>query len=239
MAVPTQSVLRLSKVVENSNRNITADNWFSSIPLVDILLKRGLTYLGTLKKNKAEIPPCFLPNKNRALESSLYGFTKDFTLLSYVAKKNKAVFLISSSHHNQETDTNTGKLVMIVDYNHTKCGVDEVDKKCSIYSCSRKTHRWPMAIFQRMLDMAGTNSFVLYQMSADSDDKMRRGSFILNMAGELVLDHVKIRVHNERLPRELRMTISRVLGKDLPPHHQQLERFHKVEENYALFVLQK
>ena len=55
MSVPTQSVLRLAKVVEQSNRNITADNWFSSIPMMEALLKRGLTYLGTL--NKAEISP--------------------------------------------------------------------------------------------------------------------------------------------------------------------------------------
>lgn len=40
MAVPTQSVLRLVQVVEGSNRNITADNWFSSIPLVETLLKK-------------------------------------------------------------------------------------------------------------------------------------------------------------------------------------------------------
>lgn len=30
-AIPTQSVLRLSKPIQNSNRNKTADNWFSSI----------------------------------------------------------------------------------------------------------------------------------------------------------------------------------------------------------------
>lgn len=217
MAVPTQSVLRLAKVVENSNRNITADNWFSSIPLVDILLKRGLTYLGTLKKNKAEIPPCFLPSRNRPIESSLYGFTKDFTILSYVPKPNKAVLLLSSSHHNQEIDTDTGKPAMIADYNRTKGGVDEVDKKCSIYCCSRKTRRWPMAIFQRILDMAGINSFVLYQSCNDSDVKMRRAIFLLNMARDLVLNHMKTRVYNERLPRELRINITRVLGKDVPP----------------------
>lgn len=106
---------------------------------------------------------------------------------------------------------------MIADYNHTKGGVDEIDKKCSIYSCRRKTRRWPMAVFQRILDMAGINSFVLYQMSSDRDEKMRRGTFLLNLGRHLVLDHLKIRVYNERLPRELRMTISRVLGQDLPP----------------------
>ncbi|CAK1580135.1 unnamed protein product [Parnassius mnemosyne] len=217
MTVPTQTVLRLVKVVEKSNRNIAADNWFNSIPLVEILLKRELTYLDTLKKNKAKIPPCFLPNKNRSIESSLYGFTKDYSLLSYVPKPIKAVLLIFSSHHIQEIDNDTGKPVMIADYNRTKGGVDEVDKKCSIYCCSRKTRRWSMAIFQRMLDMAGINSLVLYLNCTDSDEKMRRATFLLNMARDLALNHTKTRVYNERLLMELRMTITRVLDKDTPP----------------------
>lgn len=134
LGVPTQSVLRLSNPIVNSNRNITADNWFSSIPLMQILTTKKLTYLGTLKKNKAEIPPEFLPNKDRERNSSLYGFTKEYTLLSYAPKKNKAVILISSCHHAQSIDEKTKKPTMITDYNHTKGGVDEIDKKCSIYS---------------------------------------------------------------------------------------------------------
>ena len=103
LAVPTQSVLRLVKPIENSNRNVTADNWFSSTPLAEILLQKRLTYLGTLKKNKREIPSEFKPNKNRAVGSSLYGFTKDLTLVSYVPKKDKAVILLSFCHHHAST----------------------------------------------------------------------------------------------------------------------------------------
>ncbi|KAJ8926712.1 hypothetical protein NQ314_020892 [Rhamnusium bicolor] len=34
---PTQSVLRLIRPIENTNRKITADNWFSSLELVEQL----------------------------------------------------------------------------------------------------------------------------------------------------------------------------------------------------------
>lgn len=221
LGVPTQSVLKLAQPVVNSNRNITADNWFSSIPLMQILKEKKLTYLGTLKKNKREIPPEFLPNKKREPGSALYGFTKDFTMVSFVPKKNKAVILISSSHHSKSTDAETSKPTMIVDYNHTKGGVDEIDKKCSIYSCSRKTRRWPMSTFYRIMDLAGTNAFVLYQSCRGA--KLRRGDFLLNLAREMVLPCMKERVYNTRLPRELRLTISRVLGKDLPPPQPEAE----------------
>lgn len=42
LKIPTQAVIGLSKGVEKSNRNITADNWFSSVQVVQELQKRGL-----------------------------------------------------------------------------------------------------------------------------------------------------------------------------------------------------
>lgn len=35
LQVPTQCVLRLVRDLHRSNRNITADNWYSSVPLVE------------------------------------------------------------------------------------------------------------------------------------------------------------------------------------------------------------
>jgi hypothetical protein len=51
---PTQAVISLSKCFYISKRNITADNWFSSIELAQELLKHKLTYVGNVKSNKRE-----------------------------------------------------------------------------------------------------------------------------------------------------------------------------------------
>ncbi|KAG8237401.1 hypothetical protein J437_LFUL016387 [Ladona fulva] len=80
---PTQSVLRLSKPIINSHRNITADNWFTSIELVEKLRAEGLRYVGTVRKNKRVIPNEFGPSKGRAIGSSLYGCTANMTLVSH------------------------------------------------------------------------------------------------------------------------------------------------------------
>ncbi|KAJ8884857.1 hypothetical protein PR048_011053 [Dryococelus australis] len=48
------------------------------------LLKHGLAFGATMKANRPQISPEFLPNKTRAVGSSLYGFTKELTLLSHV-----------------------------------------------------------------------------------------------------------------------------------------------------------
>lgn len=216
LAIPTQSVLRLCKDFEKTNRNITADNWFSSIELMEQLKDRGLTYLGTLKKNKRHIPPEFQASKTRQPESSLHGFTKDFTIVSYVPKKSKAVLLISSMHHTKQLDSLSKKPEIIIDYNKTKGGVDEIDKKCSNYSSNRRTRRWPLAIFFRVLDLSGVNAYALYKTCTAVRD-IPRAQFLQNLAYSLVLPHLKRRVYNDRLPRELRLTIARVLGPNKPP----------------------
>lgn len=144
----TQAVIRLCKPLYGTNRNITTDNWYTSLDLVKVLKDNSLTLVGTMKKKtKKEVPAEFQPARNRQVGSSLYGFTKDYTLLSYVTKKNKAVLLLSSMHHSIETDPFTEKPEIIAFYNNTKGGVDSMDQKCSVYTSSRRTRRWTMAIF--------------------------------------------------------------------------------------------
>jgi len=44
-----------------TNRNITTDNWFTSLlELAEQLLATKLTLVGTLRKNKGEVPPHML-----------------------------------------------------------------------------------------------------------------------------------------------------------------------------------
>ncbi|KAJ8867111.1 hypothetical protein PR048_032974 [Dryococelus australis] len=50
------------------------------------LLKHGLTLVATMKANKPQIQPEFLPNKTRAVGSRLYGFTKKLTLYFLIQK---------------------------------------------------------------------------------------------------------------------------------------------------------
>lgn len=214
LMVPTQSVIRLTKPLHGSNRNVTCDNWFTSIELIDCLKKRGLTCVGTVRKNKKEIPCQFLPSKQREEGSTLYGFTSQITLISHVPKKTKAVILASSMHHSEGTDERTGKPEIIAYYNSTKGGVDDMDKKCAIYTSSRRTRRWPMAIFYRLLDISTVNTYILYQ--SHHHKNRDRGSVVKELAHGLVLEHMQRRVLNMRLPRELRMTLSRVLGPDMP-----------------------
>lgn len=73
---PSEVVYRLVAGLEHSNRNLTCDNWYSSCELAKTLLEKGLTFIGTLRKNKKEIPLEFLPDRSRAPGTSIFGFQK-------------------------------------------------------------------------------------------------------------------------------------------------------------------
>lgn len=210
----TQSVLRLVQLIIQSRRNVTGDNWFSSIELVQELKARDLTYVGTLKKNKPEVPKEFLPNKARAVNSCIYGFTNDMTLLSYVPKQNKAVLMISSMHHSVHVDEQTKKPEIIALYNSTKGGVDGLDQKiANYYSSNRRTRRWPMAVFFTIIDVsAGVNAFVIHQ-TYEKTPRMKRMEFMKDLAFDLIKPFITQaqRLQKGHLPRELSMSMRRIL----------------------------
>jgi hypothetical protein len=87
-----------------SGRNVVADNFFTSVELVEQLLADGLTYTGTIRSNKAHIPPEMKPNSNRTQHSSVFGFHDQLTLVSYVPKPGKSVTVISSMHHDKAVE---------------------------------------------------------------------------------------------------------------------------------------
>ena len=115
-------VLQLTSGLFNyhKKRSLTADNFFSSIPLADKLLENNISYVGTLRKNKKEIPNNFLPEGKKNVFSSIFGFNKEKTLVSYVPKVNKAVILLSTEHHDKKITENDCKPEIIIFYNKTK-----------------------------------------------------------------------------------------------------------------------
>lgn len=80
-------VLDMVRPYFGSGRGVTTDNFFTSVPLAEELLRHGLTITGTLRANKKEIPAEFAPNSAREEQSSIFGFSNDLTLVSYVPKK--------------------------------------------------------------------------------------------------------------------------------------------------------
>ena len=134
-------------------RNVTTDNFFTSLSLARELRKRNLTLLGTIRSHSWEIPSVVRSHHNRELYSSKFLFTTvDQTpvqLMSHKAKKNKVVLMISSAHNSGSIDQSdsTKKPEVIFQYNKTKCGVDVVEKMLGNYSVKYKSRRWHFVFF--------------------------------------------------------------------------------------------
>ena len=68
-------------------RGLTTDNFFTSIPLAIFLLNNNITLTGTMRRNNTYIPPKILDVKHRQELSSVFCYSGDLTLVSYVPKK--------------------------------------------------------------------------------------------------------------------------------------------------------
>jgi hypothetical protein len=166
--------------------------------------------VGTVKKNKRMIPQEFLPNRKRLIDSSEFGFQSDKTIVSYVPKKPKSIILISSMHHDNTVGDDTKKPEIILYYNRTKAGVDALDEKCANYSTSRRSRRWPMAIFHCILNISRVNSRVIYQLAKCVE--ISRYNFLKQLGMALYTPHMRQRIYNKNVPRKLRSLGADILG---------------------------
>ncbi|XP_055843633.1 piggyBac transposable element-derived protein 4 [Episyrphus balteatus] len=91
-------VKEITRSIHGSNRNVTTDNWFTTVPLAKQLLQQPykLTIVGTLRANKREIPEQMRNNRSRPIGTSMFCFDGQLTLLSYKPKPSKMVYLLSS-----------------------------------------------------------------------------------------------------------------------------------------------
>ena len=80
-----------------AGRNVTTDNFFTSLPLIRELLRRNLTLLGTIRSHRRETPKEVRKPENIELYFSKFIFTTTdsipIQLVSYKAKRNKVVLL--------------------------------------------------------------------------------------------------------------------------------------------------
>lgn len=207
----------LTQPYHHTNRNVTTDNWFTSVGLVtDLLENCGMTMVGTLKANKRELPDKIKSKEDREPGSSAFLFTKEMTLVSYlppVRNKAKKLVLLLSSMHSQPTIGEKGKPEIIEFYNSTKGGVDAFDEMCELYSCNRKTKRWPLCIFYWMVNVAVINANVVYTANLERTGGTKvpkRRRFRLHLARTFIRPWAQKRLSADTLPRPLKTRISTV-----------------------------
>jgi len=210
----------LTRPYHGTNRNVTTDNWFTSVPLTsDLLTNCGMTLVGTLRATKKEIPAEMKKKETRAYGSSAFLYTKEMTMVSYVAKtsrtKKKMVLLLSSQHTHPVLAAN-GKPEILEFYNATKGGVDTFDQMCAVSSCSRKTRRWSLCVMYGMLNAACINSYIICRENWAKNGIVfiQRRSYLLELGRGLITPWAQARLSSPFLSRPLQTVITTVC--DLP-----------------------
>lgn len=213
VGVGERVVRDLCSVYKGSGRNMVMDNYFTTLPLADSLMKWNLSL--TLKKNKAYIPKEMLPSKDRPPMSTLFGFHDNVTMCSYVPKKNKSVVLLSTMHYDTAVSGDKQKPEIIHHYNATKGGVDSMDKMLSHFTTKRKTCRWPLALFFNVIDICGLASYIIYKANKPSKKTYYRRK-VLNELSK-ALPSVLNRAKNPRVTGQVstRTAIELVTGKSI------------------------
>ncbi|KAG5861322.1 hypothetical protein JTB14_009350 [Gonioctena quinquepunctata] len=189
---PTQVVMRITEPFYHSKRNLTADNWYTSIEAARMLEEKSLTFVRTMKNN------------------NLLHFYHP-KLENYVPKQNKSVILLSSMHHDDRVDNTIKKPDIILFYNSTKAGVDALDEKCANYSTSRRSRKWPTTVFYCILNISGVNSRVLYQFARHGGE-ISRYNYLKELGSALCYQHVHTRINNNFIPRKIRDRAADIFG---------------------------
>ena len=100
------------------------------------------------------------PAKNET--SSIFGFKNKVTLVSYVPQQNKAVLAMSTMHHDDNVEGDNQKPEIILHYNDTKSGVDNLDRLATLYTSRRKVNRWPIVLFGNCLDVGAVAALIIW-----------------------------------------------------------------------------
>ncbi|XP_073510840.1 uncharacterized protein [Phyllobates terribilis] len=91
-------VMKLLDPFLKKGRNVTTDNYFTSVKLAKQLKSKGTTIVGTLNKIRREVPKEIKSMKEELYNTKVFRNEDNFTLTVYQGKPNKNVVILSSVH---------------------------------------------------------------------------------------------------------------------------------------------
>ncbi|XP_073494267.1 uncharacterized protein [Phyllobates terribilis] len=178
-------VMKLLDPFLKKGRNVTTDNYFTSVKLAKQLKSKGTTIVGTLNKIRREVPKEIKSMKEELYNTKVFRNEDNFTLTVYQGKPNKNVVILSSVHPDVVVASDSAKKTpeTVKFYNETKYGVDVVDQMARKYTTRTCTRRWPVHAFENALDFAGINAWIIFKEI--THQKMSRKAFLQTLVREL------------------------------------------------------
>ena len=195
-------VTRLTRDLVGKFYHVFADNFFSSIPLFQNLLKDGIYATGTLRSNRKQFPKDLKPYLKSGLpQRGFHLFRQNGNTVVFLWQDTKPVLVTSTVHNPEDTITvqrkqqNGNKISIscpnaVADYNKHMGGVDLGDQYRKYYQVRMKSHKSYKYIFWFLVEVCILNSFVLCHYSASATKTITTYlDFRLMLAEQLIGDY--------------------------------------------------
>jgi hypothetical protein len=190
-------VMQLCSPFLNKGRNVTADNWFSSVSLVERLREQKTTYVGTIRANRRDIPPLCKETVGRKRGDTRFFYNDNTLLCSFWDKGSKPVLLLDSFAKVGDIPQLGVKPETVKFYNETKSGVDNLDHMIRLFSSKRKCRRWPYSVAMNLVDIAGVNGAIIHGRLIGKNSDVHQK--FLKAAGYQFVDaHIRRRMNTQR-----------------------------------------
>ena len=173
----------VNKLPSEFSFNVTFDNLFTSLALLNHLSKNGIGGTGTLRANRTDHCPIkdtkIIGKEDRGSYGYRYGSANKLIVVRW--NDNSVVTLASNCQPVNPVGTTkrySRKEKKIVDvpepslvryYNKNMGGVDRMDQNISYYRIAVRSKKWWLPFFMFMPDAAVQNVWLLYRSSSNPD----------------------------------------------------------------------
>ena len=203
-------VLQLTETLPTDKcYKVFADNFFTSVPLIEKLQERGMHYVGTVRPNR--LPGCVLQNeselKKRGRGSFVHKVEQTRNIVAVRWFDNRSVNLLSTYvgvepiQQSRRWDKKTKQYIyidrpeIVHEYNHFMGGIDLLDSLLAKYRYKMKSRRWYLYLFWHTLVIGLVNAWLVYRrdcslLSMQKREILNRRRFQAQVADALILVNV-------------------------------------------------
>nr|XP_029500512.1 uncharacterized protein LOC115116168 [Oncorhynchus nerka] len=191
---PENVTLKLVEPYLGAGRTVTTDKFCTSLPLANKLIANKTNLVGAVSHCGRELPPVM---RNQA-QTKLYSTTvlkhDKATLTVYRSNPRKNVCILSTIHPTVTTGNDrTREPETVTFYNSNRVDVNTMTRERTVEVVTGLekggSHRWPLAVFFNLLDLAAINAYVLFTQCTAKTVPTR--DFIMDLAFELREKHMR------------------------------------------------
>jgi hypothetical protein len=184
-SVAESVVMKLMDGLLDNGRRLFTDNWYTSIPLAETLIKRKTHMIGTVRRNRRGLPKQVTGKKLKRGSVVAQQNRLGVTVLKWRDKRD--VLMLSTTHDDAMSEQ--AKPMIVQDYNQVKLFVDTSDQMASYSPYVRKTSKWYIRLFFHLLTQTAlVNAWRLY---SDHVQKIKLTDFKIEII-ESLLDNERL-----------------------------------------------